>query len=154
MGIATNQLFPEEMVLLSRGANAFLPTQQGAPVGWASAMVMRMMGMAGHEAISGFLHLTNYRLKFAAFGVGQSATSFSILLPSIASATASSRLLLRKVKLDFASGHSIQFGMWNVHLFLLVLEQERGRARFLDWDKVRKYIQSEPDKVGDFLVNA
>jgi hypothetical protein len=152
MNMQAVNLFPGEVVLLSKGANALLPAGKNVSGGFLARKVPALIGPADHDYVGGRLHLTNYRLKFKSHAVGQ-PVQFTIFLPTIDAVADVSRLVLRKLRVVFPAAKYIEFVMWGIPAFIAALDAARERAKELDWDKIAIDIKNEADKIGDWAVS-
>jgi hypothetical protein len=136
-------LYPGETLLETKGANAIITISDFGldPIFERS---MRLVGLAGKEAIGGWLDLTSWRLIFRSHRYNRVTGSFSILLPTVLHVADASGLI-RKIMRVTTHGATYDFVLWGVRGFISKIDAARAAA---DADEILNAIRGDPSLLG------
>ncbi len=123
----TSVLYPGETLLGTKGANAIITISSFGldPIFERS---MRTLGLAGKEAIGGWLDLTSWRLIFRSHQYNRVTGSYSVLLPTILDVADVSGFITKKMRVTTRTATQ-EFVIWGVRGFIAKVNEARATAK-------------------------
>ena len=147
MALGEQDLLADEAVRTSKGANAVISVDEAGLSRFAFDHLMGTVGMAGHEAIGGRLHLTNYRLVFNAHAANRLRGRISILLPTIQDVRNTSRGVKRQIEVVTGT-QRFTFVLWGVPAFIAAVDSARGLLGDDDVRQLTAAATAQSSKLG------
>jgi hypothetical protein len=123
-------------VLISKSANYVielaeygLSARAGSPISFGTRAGMRMIGLAGKEALGGRLVVTTHGFGFTAHALNTVRGNVFVPIHHVATMRDVSKGLSRQLEIVLTNGYVMLFVVWGVPKVIAALERARAGAR-------------------------
>jgi len=148
MDLKSQDLLTGETLILSKGANALIKPNEVGLSRFAFDHLLPLVGMKGKEAIGGKLHVTNFRLVFAAHAINRLTGKFSIFLPTIQDVRDTSGLIAQKIEVNTRT-QKFEFVVWGIPALLEAIQKAKTGLTAEDIQTLRHTAVVEYQKCGE-----
>jgi hypothetical protein len=150
MTLGAEELLSDERIVLTKRTNAVIqPTDYGLGQ-FPFDQYFDLVGLKGRESIGGKLHLTTARLVFKSHPINRVTGTFSIFLPTIASATDASFGINRKVAIHTES-QQYEFVLWGIDAFVKALSTQQATLTDTASRDLWESVSAHPEVIGNGL---
>lgn len=150
MNINDEDLFDNERLIQTKNANAIIKVDEYGLSQFAFDQLMWTVGMEGHEAIGGRIHLTNYRLIFKSHALNRVKGKFSIFLPTVKDMKDESGFISKKIAVSTPMQH-FDFVIWGVPEFISKINAAKNALSPTQTKYIRNTALKEHKKCGEGL---